>query len=178
MKEKREREEKKRKAIRFSGTDDSSPECDMTKIQYEGEMKELVIIFEQFFGQLCCVEFRPKDIAAKLQKKGLIFIDTMKHMIHSPESEQEKIINLVDRIYENVKSCPDHLFVIIKLMLENEALKETAKEILRETGSQCLECALRFVLHSKTLSVKNQLGMISIRKTRVHNLRVMSFKEK
>ena len=152
MKEKRERMKRgKEKAACSSGTDDSSPECDMTKNQYEGEMKELVNIFEQFFGQLCCVEFRPKDIAAKLQKKGVISKAMMRDMMLSPESQQAKIIALVDELDKMIKSCPHQLFVIIEVMLENEALQETAKEILRETGTQCLVCALHFVLGSKTL---------------------------
>ena len=168
MKEKKERMKRvKEKAAHSSGTDDSSPECDMTKCQYEsdirelvniferfqckGEMKELVNIFEQFFGQLCCAVFCPNDIAAKLQKKGLISINAMKYLMLSPECQQEKIITLVDSLHEKIKSCPNHLFVIIEVMLENEALQGTAREILRETGTQCLVCALHLVLNSKTL---------------------------
>ena len=72
-------------------------------------------------------------------------------MMRSPEYQQEKIITLVDWLHENIKSCPDNLFVMIEEMLKNEALQETAREILRETGTQCLVCALHFVLDSKTL---------------------------
>ena len=152
MKEKRERMKRgKEKAACSSGRDDSSPECDMTKNQYEGEMKELVNIFERFFGKLCCVEFRPKDVAAELLKVGLISMDSMKHIVRSPESKQEKIITLLDLLHIKINSGPDRLFVIIEVMLENEALQETAREILRETGTQCLVCALHFVLDSKTL---------------------------
>ena len=152
MKEKRERMKRgKEKAACSSGTDDSSPECDMTNNQYEGEMKELVSIFRRFFGQLCCVKFRPKDIAAKLQKKGLISRAMMREMMLSPESQQAKIIALVDELDKKTRSCPDRLFMIIEVMLENEALQETAREILRETGTQCLVCALHFVLGSKIL---------------------------
>ena len=134
MKEKRERMKRgKEKAAHSFDTDNSS---DLTKNQ------ELVNIFEQFFGQICCVEFRPKDMSAKLQKKGLISIDEMKHMMRSPEFQQEKIITLVDWLHEKIKSCPANLFVIIEVILENEALQETAREILRETGTQCLVCAL------------------------------------
>ena len=155
----------KEKAAHSSG--DSSPQCYMTKNQYESDMKELVNIlkrfqcnsevkqlvniFERFFGQICCVEFKPKDVAAKLQKKGLISIDAMKYMMRSPESQQEKIITLFDWIHENIKTCPNHLFVVIEVMLENEALQETAREILKETGTQCLVCELHFVLDNKTL---------------------------
>ena len=133
MKEKRERM-KKEKAAYSSGTDDSSPECDMTKNQYEGEMKELVNVFERFFGKLCRTVFDPVDTAAELQRRGLITIDVMKHMMLSPESQQEKIITLVDRMHMKIKSCPNHLFVIVEVMLENEALQEIAKEILSEAG--------------------------------------------
>ena len=111
-----------------------SPECDMTKNQYEGEMKELVNIFERFFGKLCCAVFDPKDVAAELQSVGLISRSMMREMIVSPESQQAKIIALVDELDRKIKSCPDHLFVIIKVMLKKETLQETATEILRQAG--------------------------------------------
>ena len=152
MKERRKRMMRgKEKAAHSSSTDDSSPECDMTKNQYKDEMKELVNIFERFFGKLCCAVFDPKDVAAELQSVGLISIESMKHIVRSPESKQDKIITLVDLMHKMMMSCPDHLFVIIEVMLENEALQETAREILRETGTQCLVCELHFVLDSKTL---------------------------
>ena len=152
MKEKRERMKRgKEKAARSSGIGDSSLECDMTKNQYESEMKKLINIFKQFFGQLCCVEFRPEDIAAQLQKKGLISRATMREMMLSPESQQVKIIALIDKLDKKTKSHPDCLFMIIEVMLENEVLCETAKEILREAGTQCVACTLHFVLDIKTL---------------------------
>ena len=103
--------------------------------QYEGEMKELVNIFERYFGQLCCVEFNPNHVAAKLRRKELISIKEMKHMMQSPECEQEKIISLVDKLHNKIRSHPGHLFEIIEVMLENKALQETAKEMLREAGT-------------------------------------------
>ena len=152
MKEKRERMKRgKQKSSRSSGTDDSSPECDMTKNQCEGEMKELVHIFEQFFGKLCCAVFDPKHVAAELQSVGLISKSMMREMMLSPESQQAKIITLVDELDKMIKSCPDRLFMIIEVMLENEVLQETARDILSEIGTQCLVCALHFVLDSKTL---------------------------
>ena len=152
MKEKRERMKRgKEKAGRSSGTDDSSPECDMTKNQYEGEMKELVNIFERFFGQLCHTVFDPVDIAVELQKKGLISKAVVRDMMLSQESQQSKIIHFIDGLHEIIRSCSDRLFVVIEVMLENEALQQTAREILRETGTQCLVCVLHFVLDSKTL---------------------------
>ena len=136
MKKKRERTKRgKERKVHSSGTDDSSPECDMTKNQYEGEMKELVNIFERFFGQLCCAMFDPKDIAAKLQKKGLISKSKMRDIMLSPESQQAKIISFIDGLDAMIKSRPDNLFLVIKVMLENEALQETAREILREAGT-------------------------------------------
>ena len=69
-----------------SGIDDSSPECDM-KNQSEVEMKELASVFECFFGTLCHVPFNPEEIAAQLQKKGLISIPVMKEMIISTSKD-------------------------------------------------------------------------------------------
>ena len=152
MKEKRERMKRgKEKAARSSGTDDSSSECDMTTNQYEEEMKELVNIFERFFGKMCRAVFDPVDTAVELQMKGLISKAMIKDMMLSPESQQSKIIHFFDALDEMIKCHPDQLFIIIEVMLENEALQETAREILREIGTQCLVCALHLVLDCKTL---------------------------
>ena len=122
-----------------SGTDDSSPECDMVN-QSEVEKKELVSVFECFYGQLCCVEFNPKEIAAQLQKKGLISIPVMKELIVSPESQQAKIITLIDALYEMIKSHPEHLFSCIEVMFKNDALQEAGRELLTEAGKQKPSC--------------------------------------
>ena len=141
MKEKRERMKRgKEKAARSSGTDDSSPECDMTKNQYKGEMNELVNIFERFFGKLCCAVFDPKDVAAELQSVGLISKSMMRDMMLSPESQQAKIIALVDELDKMIKSCSNHLFMIIEVMLEKEALQETAREMLTQASMSCFGC--------------------------------------
>ena len=138
MKEKRERMKRgKEKAAHSSGTDDSSPECDMTKYPYKGE---LVNIFERFFGKLCCAVFNTKDVAAELQSVGLISKPVMKDMMLSPESQQAKIIALVDELDKILKSCPDRLFIIIEVMLENEALQETARKMLRQACMSCFLC--------------------------------------
>ena len=123
-----------------SGTDDSSPECDMVKNQSEVEKKELVSVFECFYGQLCCVEFNPKGIAAQLQKKGLISIPLIKELIVSPESQQAKIITLIDALYEMIKSHPEHLFSCIEVMFKNDALQEAGRELLTEAGKQKPSC--------------------------------------
>ena len=116
-----------------SGIDDSSPECDM-KNQSEVEMKELASVFECFFGTLCRVPFNPEEIAAQLQKKGLISIPVMKEMIISPESQQAKIILLIDALDEMIKSHPGHLFSCIEVMLKNDVLQEPGREMLSEAG--------------------------------------------
>ena len=116
-----------------SGTDGSSPECDMVN-QSEVEKKELASVFERFYGQLCCVEFNPKEIAAQLQKKGMISIPLMKELIVSPESQQAKIVTLIAALYEMIKSHPEHLFSCIEVMVKNDALQETGRELLAEAG--------------------------------------------
>ena len=116
-----------------SGTDDSSPECDM-KNQSEVETKELASVFECFFGTLCRVPFNPEEIAAQLQKKGLISIPVMKEMIISPESQHAKIISLIDALDEMIKSHPERLFSCIEVMLKNDVLQEPGREMLSEAG--------------------------------------------
>ena len=138
-KEKKKKEKKKEKEAeklpQSSVTDDSSPECDMTKNnQSQVETKELSNVFECFFGQLCCVIVNPVGLAAKLQKKGLISKSVMKDLMMSPESQQAKTINLVDKVDEKIKSQPDTLFEFIKVLLENEDLQESGRDMLREAG--------------------------------------------
>ena len=131
MKKKRER---MKRAKKKTATDDSSPECDMATNQYKGEIKQLVKIFERFFGKLCQAVFDPVDTAVELQMKGLVSKEMMRDMMLSPESQQSKIIHFFDSLDEMIKSRPDCLFVIIEVMLKNEALQETARDILREAG--------------------------------------------
>ena len=122
-----------------SGTDDSSPECDM-KNQSEVEMKELASVFEHFYGKLCCVEFNPRNIAAQLQEKALISIPVMNEMLLSPESQQAMIVSLIGALYEKIKSHPGHLFLCIEVMLKNDALQKAGKEILNEAGNTRFLC--------------------------------------
>ena len=120
-----------------SGTDDSSPECDMLK-QNKVEMKKLRKVFECFFGILCSTIVNPVGIAAQLQKKRLISKSVMKDMMMSPESQQSKIISLVDKLEKKIKLKPYFLFVFIRVLLENEALQGTGREMLREAGKYSL----------------------------------------
>ena len=114
-----------------SGARNFSVECDL---ELEGKLKELAKVFGCFFGQICIIEFDPVDAAVKLQKKGMITTELMKDLMLSQASQQEKIIKLVDGLNEVIKSHPKYLCTCIKVMLEIDALKETAKEMLREAG--------------------------------------------
>ena len=135
MKEKRERMRGRREmAPHPSSRDESSPECDMVKNKYKGEMKELVNIFERYFGQLCRVKFNPNDVAAELLKKGLISKAMMRDMVLSPKSQQARI-TLIDELDKTIKSHPGCLYELIEVMLENDALQETATEMLKEAGT-------------------------------------------
>ena len=124
-----------------SGTNDSSPECDQSEV----ETKKLVSVFEHYYGQLCCVEFNPKEVAVQLQKQGLISIPVMKEMINSHESQQAKIMALIDALYEMIQSHPEHFFPCIEEMLKNEALQETAKEMLSKAGNTVFLAQASFI---------------------------------
>ena len=109
---------------------DSSPECDRSS---ESE-KLRINFFERFYGQLCCEISNPVETAAQLQKKGLISKAVMRDMMRSPESQQEKTINLVDKLDEIIKFKPDCLFTFIEVLLENDALQKVGSEILTAAG--------------------------------------------
>ena len=142
-----EKEEKRSDKDGASGTDDSSPECDMVN-QSEVEMKELAPVFERFYGKLCCIEFNPRNIAAQLQEKALISIPVMNEMLLSPESQQAMIVSLIGALYEKIKSHPERLFLCIEVMLKNDALQKAGKEILNEAGKNT-----RFLFIEHCLSI-------------------------
>lgn len=114
---------------------DSSSEIN---VPLQGNEKHQIIVFERFFGQLCCEISKPVQVAAQLQRKGLISKSTMKDMIISPESQQSKTISLVDAVDKTIKSKPDCLFAFIEVLLENEALQTLGREMLREAGKHSL----------------------------------------
>ena len=129
---------KKGKPKRKEEASDSSPECDRSS-----ESEKLKInVFEYFYGQLCCEISNPVETAAQLQKKGLISKAVMRDMMRSPESQQEKSINLVDKLDEIIKSQPDCLFTFIEVLLENDALQKVDSEILTAAGNYKIELIL------------------------------------
>ena len=131
---KQKRKKKKERLPCSSEFDDLSPESDKVKNLPDAEKKRLSGIFTCFFGELCCAVVDPVEIAAQLQKKSLISKATMIEILKSPESQQDKTIALVSKLEKKIDSCPDCLFVLIEVLLQNEALQRTGNEMLRETG--------------------------------------------
>ena len=133
-KKEKKKEKKAEKLPQSSGADDSSPECDMKNNESQIEAKELSKVFECFFGKLCCAIVNPVSLAAELQNKQLISKSVMKDLWMSPESQQAKTFTLVDKLDEKVKSQPNNLFEFIKVLLENEDLQESGRDLLRKAG--------------------------------------------
>ena len=106
----------------------------MLKNLTKSKKKELKKVFKYSFGQLCSASFNPVETAVQLQKKGLISQGMMMDIIRSPESQQEKIIRLVRGLDNRIRSRPERLFGCIEVLLENDALQEVGREMLRETG--------------------------------------------
>ena len=129
-------EKKKRRetSSRSSDTDNSSPESEVLKNLTKSEKKKLRKVFKYSFGQLCSASFNPVETAVQLQKKGLISPGMMMDIMLSPESQQEKIIRLVRGLDNRIRSRPERLFGCIEVLLENDALQEVGREMLRETG--------------------------------------------
>ena len=130
------REKKKRRetSSRSSDTDSSSPESEMMKNLTKSEKKKLRKVFKYSFGQLCSASFNPVETAVQLQTKGLISPGMMTDIIRSPESQQDKIIRLVRGLDNRISSRPERLFGCIEVLLENDALQEVGRKMLRQTG--------------------------------------------
>ena len=130
------KEKKKRRETSSSSsdTDSSSPESEMLKYLTKSKKKKLRKVFKYSFGQLCSASFNPVETAVQLQKKGLISPGMMTDIMLSPESQQEKIIRLVRGLDNRIRSRPERLFGCIEVLLENDALQEVGREMLRETG--------------------------------------------
>ena len=131
---KQKRKKKKERLPCSSEFDDSSPVSDKVKNLPDAEKKKLSGIFTCFFGELCCAVVDPVETAAQLQKKSLISRATMIEILKSPESQRDKTIGLVSNLEKKMDSCPDCLFVLIEVLLQNEALQRTGNEMLREAG--------------------------------------------
>ena len=130
------KEKKKRRETSSSSsdTDSSSPESEMLKNLTKSEKKKLRKVFKYSFGQLCSASFNPVETAVQLQKKGLISQGMMIDIFRSPESQQDKIIRLVCGLDNRIRSRPERLFGCIEVLLENDALQEVGREMLRQTG--------------------------------------------
>ena len=133
---KRREKKKRRETISTSSdTDSSSSESEMLKTLTKSEKKKLKKVFKHSFGKLCSASFDPVETAFQLQKKGLISSGMMMDIIRSPESQQDKIIRLVSGLDNRIRSRPERLFGCIEVLLENDALQEVGREMLRETGN-------------------------------------------
>ena len=130
------KEKKKRRETSSSSsdTDSSSPESELLKNLTKSEKKKLKKVFKYSFGQLCSASFNPVETAVQLQKKGLISPRMMMDIIRSPESQQDKIIGLVCGLDNRIRSRPERLFGCIEVLLENDALQEVGRKMLRQTG--------------------------------------------
>ena len=127
--EKRRRRAEGLVVMSSSETDDSS----LSELT-EDEAKKISKVFKRFFGKLCYKIVDPVEIAAQLQEKHLISQETMIYMLKSPESQQEKTINLVSRLSEGIDSRPYLMYRFIEVLLGNSVLQGVGREILRETG--------------------------------------------
>ena len=129
-------EERERQSVSSSTEmDDSSPECDMLKNISESQTQKLRKIFKCSFGKLCCTITEPVKTAAELQGKRLVSLSTMKDMVASPESQQVKIIALINALYRKIKSRSDRIFTIIEIFLKSDVLHEVGRKLWFEAGT-------------------------------------------
>ena len=144
---KKKREKEKESVPSSSGTDDSSPECDIVRSLSESETKNLRKLFRCFFGKLCCGIRDPVETAAQLQAERLLSRSAMENMITSPESQQVKAIALVRALAKKLKSHPDRIFTVIGVLIHNEGLRETGREMCRAAGNTLFVCMCPIFIH-------------------------------
>ena len=116
--------------------DSSLQESDMLRYPTESENKGLIKAFKRCFGKLCLAIKDPDKAAAELQARHLLSCSMMENLLTSPESHQEKAITLVRALKKRIKSCPVRVFTLIEVFLQHEILKEAARELWNETGTQ------------------------------------------
>ena len=122
-----------------TNTDESSPECSINLS--DSESKNVRKVYKRFFGRLCLVLKNPTEIAAEFQIRCLISYSVMHELLISPESQQSKAITLVTALQKRIETHPEIIFAIIEVLMQNEILQQTGREMLTEAGkiNYCLD---------------------------------------
>ena len=135
------RKKKKRKRIESDSSsstsdDSSSQEHDELKNLSRAESKQLKKIYTKFYGKLCCLIENPVEIAADFQMRGLISRSVIRKLCTPLYSQQEKTNQLIDAVYERIKSNPGRVYSFIELLLCSIGFENIGRRMWKEIGKK------------------------------------------
>ena len=129
---------KQHKAVSSSSGSSASDSGSSSKVKPEQFQREagrsLRNVFRCQFGKLCSVITDPLNLATHLYEKGLISSSMMDKVLTTPNSQQDKTVNLMFALERGIKSNPDNLFIFIEILMENIVLQEHGKEMWKKVG--------------------------------------------
>ena len=118
-----------------SSASDSGSSSKVKPDQFQREAgRSLRNVFRCQFGKLCSVITDPLNLATHLYEKGLISSSMMDKVLTTPNSQQDKTVNLMFALERGIKSNPDNLFIFIEILMVNVVLQEHGKEMWKKAG--------------------------------------------
>ena len=145
MKEKHTKKKKRKRMERHSSSstsdtesdDSSSQEHDELKNLSRAECKQFKRIYIKFYGKLCCLIENPVEIAADFQMRGFISRSVMRKLCTPLYSQQEKTNQLIDAVYERIKSNPGRVYSFIELLLLcSVGFENIGRQMWKEIGEK------------------------------------------
>ena len=135
------RKKKKRKRIESDSSsstsdDSSSQEHDELKNLSRAESKQFKRIYTKFYGKLCCLIENPVEVAADFQMRGFISRSVMRKLRTPLYSQQEKTNQLIDAVYERIKSNPGRIYSFIELLLCSVGFETIGRQMWKEIGKK------------------------------------------
>ena len=144
MEEKHRKKKKRERIERDSSSsisdtesdDSSSQEHDELKNLSRAESKQFKRIYTKFYGKLCCLIKNPVEMAADFQMNGLISRSVIRKLCTPLYSQQEKTNQLIDAVYERIKSNPGRVYSFIELLLCSVGFENIGRQMWKEIGKK------------------------------------------
>ena len=129
-KEKHRKKKKRKRIDSDSSSSTSDTESDDSQVCNE------VSVFKMFYGKLCCLIENPVEVAANFQMRGFISRSVIKQLHKSLYTKQEKKNQLIDAVYERIKSNPGRVYSFIELLLCSIGFENIGRQMWKEIGKK------------------------------------------
>ena len=127
-KEKHRKNKKRKRIDSDSSSSTSDTESDDSQVCNE------VSVFKMFYEKLCCLIENPVEVAANFQ--GFISRSVIKQPHKSLYTKQEKKNQLIDAVYERIKSNPGRVYSFIELLLCSIGFENIGRQMWKEIGKK------------------------------------------